>query len=133
MGRICKEPELAQTSSGISYVKLRIACEQDYCEKGEDRKTDFLNVTAWRKDAMFISGNFHKGNMIFIEGKLSGNSYEKDNVKVYTTDITVTKARFTGERTNQHSQTNQAENSNPQPTDEETPPLEDDYIQEAFN
>ena len=64
MGRIANDLELKTTTSGASVLSFRIAVDRRYQVKGEDRKSDFFNVVAWRNEAEFISRYFSKGRMI---------------------------------------------------------------------
>ena len=70
MGRLCADPELRQTQSGIPVCSFRIAVERDYMTDGEKRETDFFDVVAWRGTAEFICGYFAKGRMIALDGRL---------------------------------------------------------------
>lgn len=75
-GRLTHDPELKTTPSGVSVCSFRIACERSYSPKGEERKADFITVTAWRKAAEFVSKYFQKGSMIAIEGSLQTRQYQ---------------------------------------------------------
>ena len=70
MGRIVNDLELRSTTSGASVLSFRIAVDRRFQTKGEERKSDFFNVVAWRNEAEFISRYFAKGRMILIEGEL---------------------------------------------------------------
>ena len=69
MGRLCADPELRQTQSGVSVCSARIAVDRDY-GKGEKKETDFFDVVAWRGTAEFICKYFSKGRMIVAEGRM---------------------------------------------------------------
>lgn len=75
MGRIAHNLELKTTPSGLSVLSFRIAVERAYQEQGEERKTDFFNIVAWRSTAEFIAKYFSKGRMIFVEGELQTRQY----------------------------------------------------------
>ena len=70
MGRITRELELNSTRSGVPVMSFSIAVERPF--RGEDgsRKTDFLDIVAWRGAAEFIARNFSKGQTICVEGRL---------------------------------------------------------------
>lgn len=105
MGRLTREPETKFIqSSNSSVTRFTIAVERDYKAANEERKADFISCTAWNKTGEFISSYFKKGNMIAIVGTLETGSYtNNDGNKVYTTEVRVNKASFTGERTGQQS------------------------------
>lgn len=74
MGRLCADPELRRTQSGIPVCSCRLAVDRDYLTNGE-RETDFFDVTAWRGAAEFISGYFSKGRMIAVDGRLQTRAW----------------------------------------------------------
>lgn len=74
-GRMCADPELRQTQSGIPVCSFRIAVERNYVTDGKLRKTDFFDVVAWRGTAEFICGYFGKGRMIALDGRLQTRSW----------------------------------------------------------
>ncbi len=79
MGRLTYEPELRATPSGVSVVRFQVAVDRSYQKAGEDRKTDFIDCTAWRQTAEFVSKYFHKGSMIAVEGSLQTDNYTDQN------------------------------------------------------
>ena len=98
MGRICNDLELKTTSSGASVLSFRLAVDRGYQAKGEERKSDFFNIVAWRANADFISRFFSKGRMILVEGELQTRQYVDKNGSTQTVvELIVDNARFTGE------------------------------------
>lgn len=79
MGRLVYEPELKTTPSGINVCSFRIACDRSFARQGEERKSDFIDVTAWRQTAEFVCKYFQKGSMIAIEGSLQTRQYQDKN------------------------------------------------------
>ena len=75
MGRLTFDPELRTTPTGVSVVRFQVACDRNYQKSGEERKADFIDVTAWRQTAEFISRYFRKGSMIAVEGSIQTDSY----------------------------------------------------------
>ena len=49
MGRLTRDPELRRTGSGIAVTSFSVAVDRDFAPKGEEKQTDFINCTAWRK------------------------------------------------------------------------------------
>ena len=98
MGRLTKDPDFKQTQSGIAMCKFSVAVERQFKDKmtGE-RQTDFLDCTAFRGTAEFISRYFSKGNMILVEGNIQNNNYTDNNgVKHYSNNIMVENVSFCG-------------------------------------
>lgn len=107
MGRICNDLDLKTTPSGASVLSFRIAVDRSYQAKGEERKSDFFNIVAWRANAEFISRYFSKGRMILVEGELQTRQYtDKNGSNVTVTELIVDNARFTGEAKQQTGSSN---------------------------
>jgi single-strand DNA-binding protein len=96
MGRICNDLELRKTTSGVSVTRFTVAVDRSYAKQGEEKKTDFINVVAWRQTAEFICKYFTKGQMIAVQGSIETGSYEKDGVKRSTFEITADNVSFCG-------------------------------------
>lgn len=77
MGRLTKDPELRTTQNGVPVCTVSIACDRDIAAKGEERKADFIEVTAWRHTAEFLSKWFTKGSLVAVSGRLETRFYEK--------------------------------------------------------
>ena len=67
------------TQNGTNVCSFRIAVDRSFTRQGEERKADFIDVTAWRQTAEFVSKYFQKGSMIAIEGSLQTTSYQDKN------------------------------------------------------
>ena len=79
MGRLTSDPELRSTSSGLSVTTFTVAVDRNYAKPGEEKKTDFIPVSAWRSTADFVSKYFRKGSMIAVQGSLQTRNYEDKN------------------------------------------------------
>ena len=88
MGRLGRNPELKTTQSGVSFVNFSIACDRDYKPETGDRETDWINITAWRGTAEFVSKYFQKGRMAIVEGRLQTREWtDKDGNKRVAVEI----------------------------------------------
>lgn len=98
MGRLTRDPDFKQTQSGIAMCKFSVAVERQFKDsKTGERLTDFLDCTAFRGTAEFISRYFTKGNMILVEGNIQNNNYTDNNgVKHYSNNIMVENVSFCG-------------------------------------
>ena len=98
-GRVTADIELKQTSSGISVVSFSIAVNRRYASKSADGanqpQADFINVTAWRNTAEFISKYFHKGSPICVTGSIQTRTWQDQNgQKRYATEVVADEAMF---------------------------------------
>lgn len=115
IGRLTSEPELRQTTSGIPVCRIRIAVNRPK-QKDKEQHADFINCTAWRSTAEFISRYFSKGSKIVVEGQLRNNDYtDQNNVKHYSIDVLIEGVEFcesknSGENQQQNSDSSAAQN-----------------------
>lgn len=108
MGRLTADPELRSTTSGTSVTRFTIAVNR-YSKDGED-KADFINVTAWRKTAEFVSKYFRKGSMIAVQGSIQTDTYtDREGNKRYSFQIVANNVSFCGSK----AETYQTENETP--------------------
>ena len=97
MGRLTHTPELKTTQSGTNVCSFRIAVDRSFARQGEERKADFIDVTAWRQTAEFVSKYFQKGSMIAIEGSLQTRQYQDKNGNNRTaTEVLASQVSFCG-------------------------------------
>ena len=74
-GRLCKNPELSTTTSGMSVCRIRIAVPRRDKQSG----ADFITCTAFKNQAEFLNKYFSKGQEILIQGSLRINQWEGDD------------------------------------------------------
>lgn len=88
-GRMVNDPELVQTGSGKILARFSIAVNE------YKAKTQFFSCIAFDRTAQFIEKNFHKGEAIFIEGRIDQHTYDdKNGVKRITYTIIANEAKF---------------------------------------
>ncbi len=98
MGRIANDLELKTTPQGVSVCTFRIAVDRRYQAKGEEKKSDFFNVVAWRGHAEFVTKYFSKGRSILVEGEFQTRGYTDKNGNPATWhEIIADRLCFTGE------------------------------------
>lgn len=98
IGRLTKDPELRTTPNGVAVTTFSIAVDRRFSGKGEERKTDFFNIVAWRQQAEFVAKYFSKGRAIAVQGEIQNRSYvDKDGNTRYITEIVADSVHFTGE------------------------------------
>lgn len=85
IGRLTSKPELRYTTSNIACTNITVAIDRNY---GEDKKTDFINIVVWRKQAENVCKYLDKGSLVAIEGRLQQSSWEdKDGNRRYKLDV----------------------------------------------
>lgn len=99
MGRLTFDPELRTTPSGVSVVRFQLAVDRNFQKAGEERKADFIDVTAWRQTAEFVSRYFRKGSMIAVEGSIQTDNFtDKDGNKRKSVQVIANNVSFCGSK-----------------------------------
>jgi single-strand DNA-binding protein len=95
MGRLTKDPELRRTGNGVAVASFTIACDRDFSGKGSEKETDFIEVTAWRNTAEFVSKYFAKGRMAVVSGRLQIRKWkDKDGNDRKTAEVVADNVYF---------------------------------------
>ena len=75
-GRLVRDPEMRSTQSGVAVASFTIAVDRDFGGRdGGEKQTDFIDCTAWRHTAEFVSKYFSKGRMAVVSGRLQIDNY----------------------------------------------------------
>lgn len=95
-GRLTADPELKTTPGGVSVTSFTVAVNRSYKGKdAEQPEADFINVTAWRNTAEFITRYFKKASSICIVGSLQTRKWkDKDGNNRSSTDVVADEAYF---------------------------------------
>ena len=88
IGNLTRDPELTETSGGVSVCHFAIAVNRSYTSADGDRQTDFFNVTAWRGLAENIARYTKKGSKVAVSGSVQIRNYE-DNQGARRTAVDV--------------------------------------------
>lgn len=85
-GNVARDVELRMTAGkGTPVATTSIAVNDGY---GENKKTYFVNIVVWGKQAEFFANNVLKGQKVWVNGKLVIRDYEaKDGTKKYITEV----------------------------------------------
>ena len=93
VGRLGKDPEVRYTQGGKAVANFSLATDESYKDnQGEkQKKTEWHNIVVWGNSVeAFVQKYLHKGDMVYVEGKLQTRSWDdKDGNKKYTTEINV--------------------------------------------
>ena len=88
IGNLTRDPELTETSGGVSVCHFGIAVNRSYSSSDGERQTDFFNVTAWRGLADTVARYTKKGNKVAVTGSIQIRNYE-DNQGARRTAVDV--------------------------------------------
>ena len=91
VGNVGRDPEVRETSSGTKVCNLSLATNRRWRDSNDEEhdRVDWHRLTAWNNLAQFIQDYVHKGDRIYVEGRLQYDSYERDGVTIPTADVVV--------------------------------------------
>lgn len=101
IGRLGKDPEVRNLENGVSVANFTMATSESYKDRttGEKKEvTEWHNIVLWRALAEISQKYLHKGDLVYIEGKLRTRSWEKDGVTRYTTEVVADNMTMLGSR-----------------------------------
>ena len=99
IGNLTRDPELTETSGGVSICRFAIAVNRTYSGSDGERKTDFFNITAWRGLGETVARYAHKGNKVAVVGSIELRNYEDNQgVKRTAVDIVAQDVEFLSPR-----------------------------------
>lgn len=90
VGRLGRDPEYKQTTTGKSICSFSVAASEKWKDKnGETQeKTEWINVECWGSLAAFCNDQLRKGDIATIQGKVKTRSWEdQKGEKKYKTII----------------------------------------------
>lgn len=96
MGHMTADPELKQTTSGISVCSFSIGVNRRYSKADQGQQSvDFINIVTWRQQAEFVSRYFKKGSSIVICGSIQTRTWTDNNgQKRYATEVVADEVSF---------------------------------------
>ena len=100
VGRTTRDVEIHYTrANNTAVAKFSIAVDSGY---GNNKKTNFFNMTAWGKTAEALEKYARKGTKLILECQAVQNQYtNKDGNNVNTVDFTVINFEFAESKTAQ--------------------------------
>lgn len=123
IGNLGRDPEFRHMEGGITVARFPLATTEFYKNKEGQRQeqTEWHRIVMWRGLAEAAEKiNLHKGQMIFIEGRIRTRTWEKDGVKKYETEIVADNMTLLNRREGNNGSHGNEEHH---PPAQETPPV----------
>ena len=120
IGRLGRDPEVRYMPNGDAVANFSIATEEKW--KSQDgstqSRTEWHNITIYRKLAEIAGQYLKKGSLVFLEGKIQSRKYQgKDGVERTAYDIICSEMKMLGSRddnSGQHQSNQQGQYQSPQ-------------------
>ena len=89
VGYLGGEPEGRYTPNGRATVSFSVATNESWKKEGEQKQhTEWHNVVAWDSLADFVQEYLHKGQLVYVEGRLRTRPWtSKEGASMKTTEI----------------------------------------------
>ncbi|MFW5951627.1 MAG: single-stranded DNA-binding protein [Gemmatimonadota bacterium] len=92
IGNVGAEPEIRTTPSGTRIAKVSLATNRTWSDRSgqQQEKTEWHRLTFWDRLAEIVERYVHKGDRLYVEGRIEYSQTQDDqgNVK-YWTDVVV--------------------------------------------
>jgi single-strand DNA-binding protein len=97
IGRVGSDPDTRQVNNN-SVCNLTLATSETYKDKSGEKqqKTEWHNLQIWGKLSEIVEKYVKKGQLVYVEGKITTQSWEKDGTKHYKTVIVVSSLQMLG-------------------------------------
>lgn len=94
-GRLTKNLELRQTSTGKSMTYFNLAVNRNFKNEQGEQTADFINCVAFGKQAENMTRFLTQGSLIAVEGRISTRNFQgNDGKTVYVTEVVVGNVTF---------------------------------------
>ena len=90
LGRVGKDPQVSHINDTKKVSFSMATTDRGYTKQDGTQvpdRTEWHNIVAWRGLAEVCEKYVHKGDLLYIEGKITNRSWEKDGTTHYITEI----------------------------------------------
>jgi len=109
IGHLGRDPEMRYTPSGRPVTTFTVAVSRSWNTADGERRTEteWFNIVAWGNLAEICKQYLHKGQQVYIEGRLQTRRWEdKEGQKHTSVEVVANEMMMLGDRrdSNNHSQ-----------------------------
>ena len=95
VGRLTRDPEMRTTGTRMVVTKFSVAVNHNFTDRNGERGVDYINCSAFNRQAENIAKYCKKGSLVSVEGSIRTGSYDApDGTKKYTTDVACNQVNF---------------------------------------
>lgn len=101
IGHLGRDPEMRYTPSGRPVTTFSVATSRSWHSADGERheETEWFNVVAWGSLAEICNQYLHKGQQVYVEGRLQTRRWEDtEGNKHFTTELVAKEMIMLGER-----------------------------------
>ena len=90
IGNVGREPEAKIIPSGAKVCNFTLAVNESWKKDGvKQERCEWFNMVCWEKLADIVMEYVHKGDPIYVQGRIQSREYEKDGGKIRVMDVIV--------------------------------------------
>ena len=134
IGNVGQEPTVKHLENNTAVATFSLATtERGYTMQNGTQvpeRTEWHNIVVWRKQAEVVEKYVHKGDKLYVEGKILSRSYDdKQGVKRYVTEIMAENIELLSSKPQQTAPQQQPAPAQPQ----QMPPQTRQAVQQALD
>lgn len=76
IGRMARDPELRQTTSGTAVVEFTLAVDKRKGKRDEEQEPNWFRISAFGKTAEYVTQYLGKGRLVAVDGRLEHRKYQ---------------------------------------------------------
>jgi single-strand DNA-binding protein len=131
LGHVGKDPEVKTVGDNKVATFSMAMTDKGYTTRDGKEipdRTEWVNIVAWRGLASICEGYVKKGSMLYVEGRLTTRSYEKDGTKFYVTEVVAENLQLCGGKQEGASQGSKGSSAGSKPEQYASAPQTDDDL-----
>jgi single-strand DNA-binding protein len=124
IGHLGKDPEMRYTPSGRPVTTFSVAVSRSWNTADGERRTEteWFNIVAWGNLAEICKQYLHKGQQVYIEGRLQTRRWDdKEGQKHTSVEVVANEMMMLGDRRENSGQSQESEQ-----VDEQAEPVADE-------
>jgi len=100
VGHLGRTPELRYLENNDAVASFPLATSEYFLKNGvRTEQTEWHNIVMWRGLAEAAANNLHKGQLVYIKGKVATRKFiNKDGIQAYSTEIIAERFTILGRR-----------------------------------
>lgn len=94
VGRLTKDPDMKYTPNGKALTRFTLAVNRTFTNQQGEREADFINCSAWGKQAENIANYLKKGSLTGVTGRIQTSNFDGEEGRVFMTEVVVESVHF---------------------------------------
>src|SRR5512140_2999055 len=90
VGNAGRDPDIQTTAGGTKVAHVSLATTRKFPRNGGyEERTEWHRLTLWDRLAQLAEEYVHKGDRLYVEGRMEYDTYEKNGVTIPTAQVHV--------------------------------------------